>query len=129
MSTSVTKGYENPPSWSLACLMLTKKFSAWVYWKAFCHFWPINSRSIFLGIYFYHSFYGIPFLLFLFKTLVKSRQRSTFSCLNVVCQQSAEVFFLLKVKCPVFHFMDLDCRVLNLIYLKIRRKGKNLHCF
>ena len=55
----MTKGNENPPSWSPACLMLTKKFSAWVYWEAFCHFWPINSRNIFLGIYFYHSFYGM----------------------------------------------------------------------
>ena len=24
---------------SPACLILTKKFSVWVYWKLFCHFW------------------------------------------------------------------------------------------
>ena len=57
---------------SLACLLATsplvsaKKFSAWFYWKLFCHFWPIKLRDfshvvsatpIFLGIFF-HPFYG-----------------------------------------------------------------------
>ena len=48
-------------------LVSAKKFSAWVYWKMFCCFWPIKLRDlshmvsaapIFLGIFFYHSFYG-----------------------------------------------------------------------
>ena len=45
-----------------------KKFSAWVYWKFYCRFWPIKLRDlshvvssavIFLGIFFYHFFYGM----------------------------------------------------------------------
>ena len=63
----------------LACLpprlMSAKKFSAWVYWKVFCRFWPIklhdlsqvvSATPIFLGIFFHHSFYGMAF-----KILVK----------------------------------------------------------
>ena len=55
----------------LACLpprlVSAKKFSAWVYWKVFCRFWPIklhdlshvvSAAPIFLGIFIYHSFYG-----------------------------------------------------------------------
>ena len=55
----------------LACLpprlLSTKKFSAWIYWKVFCRFWPIKLRGlshvvwtapIFLRILFYRSFYG-----------------------------------------------------------------------
>ena len=61
----------NPVDWSLSCLLSpvsTKKFSACVYWKVFCRFWPIKLRDlpqvvsaapIFLGIFFYHSFYGM----------------------------------------------------------------------
>ena len=30
---------------SPACLILTKKFSAWVYLKLFCCFWPIKPRN------------------------------------------------------------------------------------
>ena len=49
-------------------LVSAKKFSAWVYWKMFCCFWPIKLRDlshmvsaapIFLGIFFYHSFYSM----------------------------------------------------------------------
>ena len=63
----------------LACLpprlVSAKKFSAWVYWKVFCRFWPIklhdlsqvvSATPIFLGIFFHHSFYGMAF-----KILVK----------------------------------------------------------
>ena len=48
--------------------MSTKKFSAWFYWTVFCPFWPIklcnlshmvSVAPIFLGIFFYHSFYGM----------------------------------------------------------------------
>ena len=53
----------NPVAWSPPRLVSTKKFSACVY-----RFWPIKLRDlphvvsaalIFLGIFFYHSFYGI----------------------------------------------------------------------
>ena len=30
---------------SPSCLLLTKKFSAWVYWKLFCCFWPIKPHN------------------------------------------------------------------------------------
>ena len=58
----------NPVAWWPSCFMSTKKFSACVYWKVFCRFWPIKLRDltqvvsaapIFLGIFFYHSFYGM----------------------------------------------------------------------
>ena len=54
----------NPLAWLPPRLVSTKKFSAWV----FCRFWPIKLRDlshvvlaapIFLGIFFYHSFYGM----------------------------------------------------------------------
>ena len=48
-------------------LVSTKKFSAWVYWKKFCRFRPIKLRDlsapIFLGIFLYHSFYGMTLRL------------------------------------------------------------------
>ena len=59
---------KNPVAWSPPRLVSTKKFSACVYWKVFCRFWPIRLRDlphvvsaalIFLGIFFYHSFYGM----------------------------------------------------------------------
>ena len=28
------------------CLILTKKISTWVYWKVFCHFWPIKLHNL-----------------------------------------------------------------------------------
>ena len=52
----------------LARRVSTKKFFAWVYWKVFCRFWLIKPRElsheasaapIFLGIFFFHSFYGM----------------------------------------------------------------------
>ena len=58
----------NPVAWSLPRLVSTEKFSACVNWKVFCHFWPTKLRGlphvvpvapIFLGIFFYHSFYGM----------------------------------------------------------------------
>ena len=57
----------NPLACSPPRLVSTKKFSAWVYWKVFCRFWPIklhdlshvvSAAPIFLGIFNYHSFYG-----------------------------------------------------------------------
>ena len=58
----------NPVAWSPPCLVSTKKFSVCVYWKVFCCFWPVKLRDlphmvlaalIFLGIFFYYSFYGM----------------------------------------------------------------------
>ena len=58
----------NPLACSPACLVSTEKFSPWVYWKVFCRFWPTKPRNlshvvsvapVFLGIFFYHSFYDI----------------------------------------------------------------------
>ena len=48
---------------------------------------------------------------------------------SLVYWRTAEVYVLLKTKCPVFHFLDLDRGILNLIYLEIRRKGQNVHVF
>ena len=54
----------NPLACSPPRLVSTKKFSAWVYWKVFCRFWPIklhdlshvvSAAPIFLRI-FYHFF-------------------------------------------------------------------------
>ena len=55
-------------TYSPACFMSNKKFSEWVYWKVFCHFWPIKPcdlshvvsvAPIFPGTFFYHSFYRV----------------------------------------------------------------------
>ena len=51
---------------------------------------------------------------------------------NIVCQHSAEViFFQLKDKYPVFHFLDLQVyygTILNLIKLKINKNCQNFNC-
>ena len=38
-------------------------------------------------------------------------------------------FFQLKAKYPVFHFLDLDGTILNLIQLKINKNRRNFHRF
>ena len=52
----------------LTCFVSNKKFSEWVYWKVFCHFWRIKPcdlshmvlvAPIFPGTFFYHSFYRV----------------------------------------------------------------------
>ena len=59
----ITFLFSSPPH-----LVSSKKFSACVYWKVFCHFWPIKlcdlphvvlAAPVFLGIFFYHFFYGM----------------------------------------------------------------------
>ena len=56
----------NPLACSPPHLVSAKKFSVWVYWRVFCRFRPIKPRDlshvvsappIFLGIFFYLSFY------------------------------------------------------------------------
>ena len=58
----------NPVAGSPPRLVSTKKFSECVHWKVFCRFWPTKLRDlphvvpaapIFLGIFFYHSFYDM----------------------------------------------------------------------
>ena len=34
---------------------------------------------------------------------------------SIVCRGKSNFFFELKAKCPVFHFVDLDGTILNLI--------------
>ena len=57
------------------------------------------------------------FLWYDFKVLVKLKGGGTFLCLAFLCllniQQSW--FFKVKAKYPVFHFLDLDGTILNLI--------------
>ena len=61
------------------------------------------------------------------KIEVKSRGTREYIFMSTVTyQQIAEVFFSVKSKCPIFHCLELDGRVLNLIYRTIRRKGQNL---
>ena len=64
---------ENPVTCSSPHLVSTKKFSTWVYWKVFGYFWPIKLPDlshvvliapIFLGIFFYHSFYGMTLKIY-----------------------------------------------------------------
>ena len=52
---------------------------------------------------------------------------STFSCLTL--SVNIQHFFQLKITCPVFHFLDLDGKVLNLSYVKIRLKPKTYIVF
>ena len=58
----------NPLACLPGCLLSAKKFSVWVNWNMFCCFWPIKLcdlsqvvliAPIFLGIFFYHSCYGM----------------------------------------------------------------------
>ena len=73
----------------------------------------------------------LPFLLWHdFKIVVKSRGRGNiFSCLPLSNNNQQKYFFSIKAKCPIFHCLNLDGRILNFICLKIRRKAQNLQNF
>ena len=88
----------------------TKKISLWVYWKVFCHFWPISES------YFWGDFPLSFLLLYDFMILLKSRGGGTFLCLVLSVNIRQKKFFLkLKTEYPVFCFLDLDGTILNLI--------------
>ena len=77
----------------------------------------------------YRSLFSRDFLLsfllwYHFKILVKSRGGgTTFLCLaSSVNIWLKYFFFQLKAKYPVFHFLDLDGTILNLIQPKINKK-------
>ena len=73
----------------------------------------------------------LSFLLWYdFKILIKSRGGGTFLCLvSSVNVQQKELFYL-KAKYLVFHFLDLDGTILNLIWPKKFNKNRlNFHCF
>ena len=61
-----------------------------------------------------------------FRILVKSRRGGAFLCLLTFDRIN---FFQLKAKYPVFHSLDLEGTILNLIQPKINRKHQNFHCF
>ena len=76
----------NPLAYSPPCLLSTKKFSVWVYWKVFCHFWSIKLHDLphMVSLLFApsHSYFSGNFLLsFLLwydtKILVKLRGGGT----------------------------------------------------
>ena len=90
-------------------------------------------RFISCGIsrFYFSGNFLLSFLLWYnFKILVKSRDGGIFSCLA----SSANVwqkffFFQLKAKYPVFHFLDLNGAISNLIQPKINKKRRNFHRF
>ena len=134
----MTWGNENPRTCLPACLMLTRKFSAWVYQSVMLPFLT-NQVTQFIScgdigcFYFSGNTLLLPFLLpawFQDSSQIKAREGSTFSCLSIAClllrfSRARSIFF---IKCPVFHFLDLVGRILNLVfsYLKIQRKDQNL---
>ena len=86
----------NPPACSPAPFVSTKKFSVWVYRKVFCHFWPIklgdlshevSATPIFLGIFFYHSFYGMT---------SRFKGGGTFLCLALSLNDQQKQFFSIE---------------------------------
>ena len=134
----MTKQNENPPTCSPACLVLTRKFSAWVYQsKVGVAIFDQSSHILSCGDM--GSFYSsgnillLSFLLpawFQDSSQIDASEGSTFSCLSIVCllltfSGTRSIFF---IKCPVFRFLDLVGRILNLVfsYLKIQRKDQNL---
>ena len=117
---------------SPACFVLSEKFSVWVYWKVLQFLTNQAARFISHGMV--RSYFSgnslLSFLLWYdFKILVKSRGGGTFLCLAspVNIQHLSLIFFQLKAKYPIVHF--LDGTILNLIYWKINKKCWNFHCF
>ena len=130
--------HENPPTCSLAyliltifCISLLKCFTIFVKsFRTVYRMYRCRFLLFFLGIYFFYR----SFCLHDFQILVKSRQQevSTFSCLSIVCLVltfSRNIYF---IKCPVFHFLNLDRKILSLfIHIsKFERKTKiQVQCF
>ena len=92
------------------CLVSTKKFSVWVYWKVFCRFWPIKlynlSHMVSVTLIFLGIFSIIPFMVWLDSSQIKGRGYTFKS--RVVCKRLAQVIlFSIQSKYLVFHFLDL----------------------
>ena len=129
--------HENPPTCSLAYLILTRKFSTWVYWSVL----PILSKQVAqfiscgdIGCFYFSWEYTsstIPFACMIsrFQSNQGKRKGIDFHVLAcIVCLLltfSRSIYF---IKCPVFHFLNLHGSILNLVYsyLKIRRQDQNL---
>ena len=77
-----------------------------------------------IGCSYFSRNFLLSFLLlwYEFKILVKSRGGGTFLCLSLSVNVWQKQFFYLKAKYPVFHFLDLDGTILNLILPKINKK-------
>ena len=111
----------------------TKKFSTSLLKSVLPFLTNQAVRFILCGIG--HSYFSGNFLLsFLlwydFKILVKSRGGGTFLYLaSSVNIQQKQFFFQLKAKYPIFHFLDLDRTILNLIKSKINKKMSKFPLF
>ena len=102
---------------SPACFVSTEKLSTWVYWKLFCRFWlikPHNLSHVVLVVLIFREFSSIiPFTVWLQDfTQIKGTGYISVSSINF---RQKYFFFQLKVKYPVFHFLDLHGTMLNLI--------------
>ena len=95
--------------------MSNKKFFVWIYWKLFCHFWPIKLNDlshiiqvapIFPKIYMLLSFLS----WYEFKIQIKSRGRGTFLCLVYCLLTFGRSCFFLNWKLNVPCFIFLICR-------------------
>ena len=91
------------------------------------------ARFISRGIrcsYFSGNFILSFLLWYYFNILFKSSGAGYMFKSSIVCKRLTEVvFFQLKAKYPVFHFLDLDETILILIQPKINKIRRNFHCF
>ena len=112
----------------------TKKFFAWVYWKVFCRFWLIKPRElsheasaapIFLGIFFFHSFYGMTLRF-------ESNQGEGYIFeSSIICKRMAEVifFFNWKLNIPSFIFLIWTEQFWIWFSQKLTKNRRNFHRF
>ena len=121
----------NLPACSSAHFVSTKKFSVQVYQKSVLPFLT-NQVGHFISQGMSHYYFSRNFLLsFLLWYDFKIQGGSKFLCLSssvnnrIVCQQ---FFFNWKLNI-VFHVLDLDKTILNLIKPKITKKHQNFHHF
>ena len=101
--------------------------------KEFFWFWPIipNYLSHLFGIvclFFFQEFaFIIPFKAW-FEIITSSKEVGTFSSLLLPVIIKQTYLFVFKSECPVFHFVNLDGTILNLIQ-KFANKTKMCHWY
>ena len=86
----------------LARLKLTNKFSVWVQWKLFCHFWPIKPHNFFAHVVLLTFFFLMNFMWFSLRMISQRFLLKTGGEYN-----SISLYFW-KLRQHVFFFQSSD---------------------
>ena len=95
-----------------ACFVSTKKFSVWVQWKVFCHFWPIKVCDLYLTWYSLLLFFGEFACIILFmvwfqgSSQIKGRGYIFVPSIFMSVKHPAELIFL-RWKLNILSFIFL----------------------